>query len=47
MGLPLHAKVLGLLNVLEAKLKITNSENLQHFDSDPLKYLILITYSLL
>jgi len=42
-----HAKLLGLLNFFGAKLKITNSENLQHFDSDPLKYIIaLITYTL-
>lgn len=41
-------KLLGLLNFLGAKLKITNSENLQHFDIDPLKYIIiLIPYSLI
>lgn len=42
-----HAKLLGLLNFLGAKFKIANSDNLQYFDSDPLKYIIvLITYSL-
>lgn len=42
-----RTKLLGLPNFLEAKLKITNSENLQYFDSDPLKYIIVsVTYSL-
>lgn len=41
MGFPLQCKIFGT-TFGGLDLKITNSENLQHFDSDPLKYIVIL-----
>lgn len=45
MGFPLPGKTSGITKLLGLNLKLQPLENVQHFDSDPLKYLIVtITY---